>query len=244
MLTRWEAYQLLADALVFAEAANQSSSELYKTALEKLKTKYDAFDKALVQERSAAPEGLIAADEARDYGIRKLYALASEYADYQFDAQRTAAAAAVLQVFKPYGKASEIVRLRQDSETAVITNLLQELDKDEIKTYVSLLGLDALIDHIRQNNAIFEQLQQSRRDEQSQYVVGLSKAMRDEALDAFRAFCEAVNALALVEGGDKYAKLIGQLDTLISDYRNKALQRRAKNDASEKNDAAAQNEAK
>ena len=243
MLTRWEAYQLLADALVFAEAANQSSSELYKTALEKLKTKYDAFDKALVQERSAAPEGLIAADEARDYGIRKLYALASEYADYQFDAQRTAAAAAVLQVFKPYGKASEIVRLRQDSETAVITNLLQELDKDEIKTYVSLLGLDALIDHIRQNNAIFEQLQQSRRDEQSQYVVGLSKAMRDEALDAFRAFCEAVNALALVEGGDKYAKLIGQLDTLISDYRNKALQRRTKNDADEQGDATAQNAA-
>lgn len=60
----------------------------------------------------------------------------------------------------------------------------------------------------------------------------------------FALFAEAVNALALVEGGDKYAKLIGQLDTLISDYRNKALQRRAKNDASEKDDAAAQNEAK
>lgn len=226
-LTRWEVFQLIADALAFANAAKEGLAELYVTVLSLLQTKFEAFDQALIQERRATPEGLIEADEARDYGVRKLQGLLEEYADYRLDAAKAAAANALLAVMKPYGTGYEIARMPQDSETATLTNLLQDLDKDANKAHVTALGFDALVAYTHENNQVFAQAQQTRRDEQSKYIAGLVKTTREEVQNAFRTFSETVNALAIVEGEEKYATLMGQLNTLIDTYLAKVKQRLA-----------------
>ena len=224
-LTRWEVYQLIADALVFANAAQEGMSELYATILALLQAKFDAYDNALIQERNTTPEELTEADEARDYGIRKLSGLLEEYSDYRLDTGKATAATALLGAMRGYGTGSEIARMAQDTETARLTNLLQDLDKEENAAHVATLGLEPLVAYIRQHNNTFAEAQQTRRDEQSQYITGLVKATREEAQGAFRTFSETVNALAIVEGEEKYSTLMAQINTLIDDYIAKARQR-------------------
>ena len=227
-LTRWEAFQLFADALAFAEILNETMPQLFVTRVNELRTAFDAFDEALVRERNASPEALIAAEEARDYGIRKLYALLVEFSDYRFDAAKESAAQSLLQIFKPYGTGYDIARLRQDTETAVLTNLLQDLEKEQAVAHLAALGFSDIVVSVKENNTVFAESQQSRRDEQSQFIAGLVKSTRADAQLAFRAFIDAVNALVIVEGEEKYAKLVAQLNTLIDDYLSKARQRQGK----------------
>lgn len=226
-LTRLEVFQLIADALVFANALKEGMTELYVTALALLQTKFEAYDQALLQERASTPKGLIEAEEARDYGVRKLQGLLDEYADYRLDDAKAAAANALLAVMKPYGTGYEIARMSQDSETAAITNLLQDFDKEPNKAHLTTLGFQPLVNYINENNTVFAQAQQTRRDEQSKYIAGLVKTTREEVQNAFRTFSETVNALAIVEGEDKYATLTAQLNTLIDAYIAKAKQRQS-----------------
>lgn len=232
-LTRWEAFQFLKDALNFAEAAKNEKPELYLTHLGLVNNKFNAFDDALMQESNSESSKEIAeGDEARDYGVRKLYAMVDEFADYRFDDAKAAAGKALLLVFKPYGTGSEIANMRQNDETAKISNLLQDLSKDTNKPHLELLGLTEIVEFINKNNSIFTEAKHSQTTEKSQRIVGLVKSTRLEALQAFNNFCKSVNALAIVEGEAKYTVLIGQLNTLIEDYLSK-LSLRKKKDAGE-----------
>lgn len=227
-LTRWEVFQLLSDALTFAKAAEASASSLYVARLNALNVAFEAFDKALVKERATSSAALVAAEDARDYAVRKLYALAVEYADYRFDAQKEAAALAVLKLFRPYGTGPEIARLPQDSETAILTNLLQDLETDTAAAHIAALGLEAVQASMKENNALFAEAQQERRKEQSEYVAGEVKSAREAAQEAFRVFCDTVNALVIVEGDENYARLVAQLNTLSDSYLSNVRQRQAR----------------
>ena len=232
-LSRWEAFQLLADVLAFAAVAKEDASELFKTVLNALQGKHAVYDQVLVKERSVAPEGLIAADEMRDYAVRKLYDVAELYSNYSFDTEKEAAANLILQTFKLYGTGRAIAGQRQDTETAIITNLLQDLANEPQKQAVSGLGATPIVDELERHNAVFSEAQQSRRDQQSQFVSGELKTARTEVQAAFRTFCNTINALAVVEGVEKYEKLIAQINTLVADYNAKARMRQNKKKADE-----------
>ena len=107
----------------------------FTTKLEELRTSFEIYDIELAQERRPSSEQLQQADESRDYTVRKLHQLIKDFSDYRFDTEKEQAAKSLLTIFKRYGTGSKIARLSQDSQTAVITNLLQELARDEVQQH-------------------------------------------------------------------------------------------------------------
>ena len=239
-LTRWEVYQLLADAIAFAEAAKDGKGDLYLAVLIALQNKFKIFDEALVQEK-ATSSVLPDAEERRDYGVRKLYALASEYADFRVDAAKETAAAVILAAFKPYGTGSEIARMAQDAETGVLTNLLQDFRKESVTAALQTLGLVPVAELIEANNQQFGTERLVQTEEKARFVAGAVKIARAEAQEAFRTFCETVNALIIVEGAEKYEMLVPQINTRIQDGIATAKQRveRSRTEKLKKTDAEA-----
>ena len=83
-LNRWELFQFLDDVLIFAESHDEGMPELFTNKLAELRTTFDIFDDALVQERNTSPQGLIEAEEKRDHAVRKIYSIVKEYSNYPF----------------------------------------------------------------------------------------------------------------------------------------------------------------
>ncbi|MDO5664799.1 MAG: DUF6261 family protein [Bacteroidia bacterium] len=239
-LSRWEVFQLFADAIAFAVAAKEGKSELYVTVLSFLQNKFNVFDDALVQEK-ATSSLLPDAEEGRDYGVRKMFSIATEYADFRVDETKETAADIVLATFKPYGNGRDIARMAQDAETGVLTNLLQDLEKEAVKTAVETLGLTSLVTYIKTNNQEFEKEKLSQTEEKARFVAGAVKTARTETQEAFKKFCETVNALIIVEGAEKYETLVPQLNTRIKDGIDTANQRleRTRAEKKKKEEAAA-----
>src|SRR5690554_3138868 len=130
-LTRWESYQFLSDVVAYTDSQSEGMSELFNSKFAEFVAAFNIFDKALVQEGRTAPEQLIMAEEGRDFAVRKVYALIKEYANFPFEKEKEDAAKALLKVFKPYGTGYEIAAMAQDAETAVLTNLFQDIEESE-----------------------------------------------------------------------------------------------------------------
>lgn len=227
-LTRWESFQFLADVLNFADSHEEGMPELYITKLAELRDAFNLYDDALVQERRTSPEGLIEAEENRDYAVRKIYTILREYSDYRFDKEKETAANGLLEVFRPYGTGNEIAKMAQDSETAVITNLLQDFMSAASQNNITTLALIPAIDYLSENNMLFAETQQSRRKETAEFVAGVVKTARANAQDEFMGFVDVVNALSIVEGEEKYAELKQTINSLLAGYVATAKQRTKK----------------
>ena len=227
-LNRWESFQFLFDAEGFTDL--DEMSELYNNKLAVFETSFKAFDEALMQERKIAPEQLIKAEEGRDLAIRKLYSLIREYTVFPFEPAKQDAANMLLNFFKQFGTGSAIANMAQDQETAVLTNLLQEIDKNEaIENAFTTLGLQVLVDHLRSHNAVFIEMQRQRVKDDGLFVSGVVKTTRTEAQNEFITFTQMVNALALVEGVEKYVDLKRNINTLHKDAMARFKQRTKKN---------------
>ena len=201
----------------------------YTDKLQELVIAFDIYDKELAQGRIAMPTSpqLIKAADHRDYAIRKLYQLARYYADYRYDATKETAGKALKTVFKSYGTGSFISRQAQDAQTAMITNLLQELDRDAAQQHLAILNLTEVVTALDQSNRIFEKEQQARRKKEAKYVTGLTKDARTALQKEIMEFITLINALAVVEGEEKYAKLKQIISSMLKKYRT-AVQLRTK----------------
>ena len=81
VLLRWELFQFLADILEYAESHEEGMPELLTTKVAELRTSFEAYDEALVQEAKETPVKLLDAEKKRDYLVRKIFNIATEYSD-------------------------------------------------------------------------------------------------------------------------------------------------------------------
>ena len=228
-LNRWEVFQFLYDVVEFTDSHSEGMSELFNSKFATFSTAFEAYDEALVQERKTAPKLLIEAEEGRDLAIRKMYSLISEYSTFPYEPAKEEAANLLLKTFKPYGTGSSIANMAQDAETAVLINLIQDFDKDrEVEEAIQTLGLNTVVNTLRSHNAVFKDMQQQRLKDDARIIVGIVKSTRTKAQKEFVSFVEIVNALALIEGEEKFADLKLEINKLHKNVMARAEQRTKK----------------
>lgn len=226
--SRWEIFQFLYDSLSFAEEIAVDMPPTYNTKLQELRTAFDIYDIELVQEQKASSERLLKEDDERNFAIRKIYTLIHAYSDYRFDTEKMQAAKQLMQIFKYYGTGSRISRMNQDAKTGLLINLLQDLAKPQAQQHLSALQLTDAITALTNHNLAFKHEQLNRRNAKAEYVTGVAKNARLDAQNAFMAFVEVVNALAILEGEEKYVELKQYLNVLFKRYVSQMRQRTKK----------------
>lgn len=228
-LTRWESYQFLSDVVAYTDTQSEGMSELFNSKFAEFVTAFNIFDKALVQEGRTTSEQLIKAEEGRDFAVRKIYSLIKEYANFPFEKEKEDAAKVLLKLFKPYGTGYEIAAMAQDSETAILTNLFQDIEESvAVEQCFETLGLTFAIDQLQSHNATFVELQRQRKVEDAEFVSGVVKNARTDAQTEFISFVEIVNALSIVEGEEKYTDLKQKISSMHDDVVKRAKQRTRK----------------
>ena len=110
-----------------------------------------------------------------------------------------------------------------EEETAMVTNLLEELDKPENAAHIVALGIGEIISLIRQNNVDFQALYETRYDiQQVHRVDGNTKEARHDADTAFNELCLAIVALRSMLTAqadiDKLDALILSINGTIEQY--------------------------
>ena len=226
--TRWELFQFMQHVLSFSSQQSEEMPQAFTDKLEELRTTFDIYDEELVQERKPTPHQLLQAEDGRLYAIRKLFQLIGYFTNYRYDAEKELAAKKLKLIFKRYGTGSKISRLNQDTKTAVITNLLQDLSKDVPIQYIATFGLTDVMEALHINNQVFSKEQLNRRSLEAEYVTGVVKTARLELQNQFMEFVALINALAMVDGPEKYIELKQIIMTLVHDSVAKVKQRTKK----------------
>ena len=118
--------------------------------------------------------------------------------------------------------------MEQDMKTAMITNLLQELSTESSLQHIATLHLTDEVESLAEHNKVFAKEQNNRYKLQAAYVTGV---VRDASLKAQNEFIELValiNALAVVEGPEKYIGFKQFFNTLVKEAVTQARQRTKK----------------
>lgn len=107
-----------------------------------------------------------------------------------------------------------------DDQTSFINNFLQELTAEKYKADVTLVELDNWIKELKKVNDLCASLTVQRTEEYSQKSgKGGTEASRPQFEKAYNALVEKLNALAMVNGDDKYAELFAWWNARIDHYR-------------------------
>lgn len=107
-----------------------------------------------------------------------------------------------------------------DDQTSFINNFLQELASDKYKTDATLLDLDPWITELKKVNDTCMRLTLQRTREYSEKSgKGSTEITRPVYEKSYNALVEKLNALAMVNGEDKYIKLFAWWNARIDHYR-------------------------
>lgn len=162
-----------------------------------------------------------------------------------FDPDKAAIAKVVSDIIDKYGDPRSLPYIK---ENGVIENLIQDLkaydnpaggDRPEIESVeiehnrLSAIGLKEWVDQLESLNKRFIQLFSDRNAIQATTITGASKAGREEADKAYRAFVKRVNALIEVNGEEDYLTLVNNMNKLI-DYQQTILAARSTRNANKK----------
>ena len=180
-LAHWASFQFLYHVLNSAESHEEGMPELYTNKLAELRTTFDIFDAAFVQEQRTSPEGLLKAEEDRDYAVRKIYSIVKEYSDFRFDSVKEDAGKQLVRAFKPYGTGAQIAKMEQKKETAWLVNLLQDFQKLANQDALETLGLVSAMDSLQSYNTVFIETHEGRVKDKGQFVTGVLKSLRQDA---------------------------------------------------------------
>lgn len=218
MMTQWELFQFAHDTIAYADKYAEGIPQTYADKLEELRAAFDVYDEEVAQLRMPSPLELLKADDDRDYAIRKMYDLIRYYSDYRFDVAKEEAGKKLKRVFKNYGTGSFISRQAQEVQTAMTTLLLQELAREVEQQHVAILGLNEVVEALDTSNKVFKDEQKVRNNLRAKYVTGVVQSVRKELQTQIVEFMELINALAVVEGEEKYDKLKRVIATMTKEY--------------------------
>jgi hypothetical protein len=224
-----EHYQFFADVDRTIVATGAGAVKIIK--------EYDAFRKCFNNEdtayknigKSEFTAKLKKADSARDFsfaGLRNVIIGATSDLDPE-----VAESATRLKI--PFGSYGNLARKGGDSESAGITNLLQELNgkyaNDVIK--VNLTARIAKLD--AENKAYIALTDELKKEGASKTPLKVSEC-RKATDKAFAAIVERVNAAIIMEGEEDYAEFVREINFIIDRYRNHVAQRDGRASAKKK----------
>ncbi|GIZ16167.1 DUF6261 family protein [Capnocytophaga catalasegens] len=127
--------------------------------------------------------------------------------------EKSKAAQKLLATIEKYGKNIHNKPLQE--ETAIIYNLLKDFEETSHQQAITAIGAEKWIQDLTKVNQEFAQLHNTRTQEQGEIVVGATKQARKELNEAFKHVVKSINALAYINGKDKYQSLANSLNEEI-----------------------------
>ena len=140
----------------------------------------------------------------------------------------------IMNIIEKYG--TGIQRLPQREETAVITNLMQDLRANSADIQ-SITGLITWVDKLDEANKAFDALYNSRTEKEAEFIVGLTRTERAAMQTDFENLCRGIDAYAFINGEENYKPLANKINTEIANVQQaiKARATMAKNAAANSN---------
>lgn len=171
---------------------------------------YEDADEALeLIRKNVTTEQLAESDSQRDSIFRGM-ADTVKAASNHFDEGNRQAAKRLQVIFDHYGN---LTRKQYDEETGAIHNLLQELYA--YPEDIDLLGLRTWMVQLEIKNNEFKALMKLRNSTESAKTNLRMKNIRVEADRCFRDILDRLDALMLLNGEEKYAPFVNELNTMI-----------------------------
>lgn len=207
-----EFFQTMTNIKSFVDKENAKELGI-ETAKSVFDTKLTALDEALKPlAKSELTQKLHQLDRERDDALVGFLGHCRAFAHFPEEAKSQAAQKLLLNAEK-YGKNIQNKPLKE--ETAIITNLLQDLSTSELQQAVSIIGAEKWIENLRTANEAFAKIHNDRTQEQSLIETGKTKEARQELQEAFKVLVQTINALAVINGKEKYQNVINLINEEI-----------------------------
>ena len=232
-LNQWQLFQLMEDILLFANKHGEEMPSSYDEKLAKLQAAFDVYDEVIAQETRISAKRQNELDEQRSYALRKMYQVINTYEDFKFSPEKQTASRALLHTLKPYGSGRSIARANQPTRTAMTTNMLQDLARETTRPHRITLDLTILIADLSITNKEYVDEQNLRLKKEAQKPTGVVKSARAKLQKEFLEFVALINALALVEGEQKYDVLKKTIGAAVKKHVWQARQRIRKKESGE-----------
>ena len=127
------------------------------------------------------------------------------------EADKAKAAKELLQIYRKYGDKPQNKPNRE--ETALIKNLLQDLDPADIKAKLTLIGADKWVGVLKEANEAFSAMYGRQVKHESSLDPGAVKEKRAAVYDEFKKLTNVINALATLGGEAAYKSIIDMINT-------------------------------
>ena len=207
-----EFYQAMSNVKTFLAKENLQTLQLEKVA-KTFNEKFTAFDEALTPVRkSDLTQKIQELDTQRDNLLSGFSAHLKAFQHFSEPAGKEAAQRLLLSVEK-FGKGIQEKPIQE--ETAIITNLLQDMAQASAQQDLKTIGAKPWTDALKNANTALEQHHNSRTEQQSTIEVGKTKTTRQEIAEAFRVLVQTINALALLNGKDAYTNLANAISQVV-----------------------------
>lgn len=182
----------------------------------------EAFDKALKPFRkSGLTEVLGQLDEKRDTSLVGFAAHCRLFANFP-DEAKAKAAKHLLLIIDKYGNTPQEKPLLE--ETAIIHNMLQDFNTEEVKIMIAEIGANKWIEDLKAANEEFTQVHNDRTRIDASVIVGQTKDARLRMHNVFYKLVKTINALAFLNGNAPYQKLIDNINLEVKKARTSATQ--------------------
>lgn len=226
----------------YAEKEDLETLKLKDFFEQKFIPAFEKFDLSLTpSKQKELTKKIHSLDSNRATNIKGLYAHLRSLVNFP-DKNIAEASIRLKNTIDSFGKSIHNLPLAE--ETAVVINLLQELDQPNSKTDINLVGVKKWIDEIRKANNELHTLFKERINKEATVEVGKSKASREVMQKVLADFCNRINALALLEGEEPYRTLIDNINREIERAKQVKKQRTSAAKASTLIDTSYQSDAK
>ena len=196
------------------QVSNKVSPQLqaYKSALQKV-------DEAMViSQKSHKTDEINQADRERDQLYTGLKSAVKSFAHIPNEEMKSAQKV-LAQVIKDYGLKTT---MQLDKQTGLLVNFIQDLET-KYPNEVQTLGLERFLTPLKSANEKVRIALSERTEEQSTKEAGAMKSARNTTDEAFRLLVKYINAHALLEGEEHYARFIDFANEHIERFKKRVM---------------------
>nr|PID95645.1 MAG: hypothetical protein CSA94_00505 [Bacteroidota bacterium] len=192
----------------------------------KFKATLKELDDALLQaKKTGFTQKIIEADNIRDSLLIGLNYVVKGMT-YFTDSNISNMAEQVKTILSKYGK--RIDTLPQREESAVIENILQDLQAEPIAGMLPQLGLSQWIPKLQEANTNFDSLYLARSEKEATFISGLTREQREKMQEHFSHLCRTIEAYAFIDGEDAYKTLADRINVEVAKIKQLVKSRKAK----------------
>ena len=203
-------YQIMDNVITYLNQEDLETLKL-KDPVKAFTDKFNDFDKLIQPMRSSGlSKDLYELDDRRDRAMGRLSTHLRLFSDYP-EADKAKAAKELLQIYRKYGSLPQNKPNRE--ETALIKNLLQDLDPADIKAKLTLIGADKWVSVLKEANDAFSAMYGRQVKHESSLDPGAVKEKRAVVYDEFKKLTNVINALATLGGETAYKSIIDMINT-------------------------------